>query len=434
MQIQDICREAGVVGCGGPGFPTHVKLSSQVEYVLGNCAECEPLLRLDNETALHYAEEIMEGLRYAVQASGASRGFICIKTKHVKEIEMLRKYCTEGLEVFLLKDFFPAGDEQQLIYEVLGKVVPTGGLPMDVGCIVQNANTLRNIARAMKGIPVTRKVMTISGAVREPMTVEAPIGMSMREVVALAGGPEDIGNYGLIIGGPMMGQMDPDWNSYVTKITSAVIVMRKDHPHWIHKNKDIGYNIKMARTACCQCSLCTQMCPRNLLGLQVKPHLAMRAAAFGKSYEANGIFSCSNCGICSFYVCPFGLTPSAVMQQMKADMMKKGIRAVKTESIGVWESREYCRIPTGRLKSRLGVQEYDAEAPLNPAVIETEEVRIPLKMHVGAPCEPLVSKGEAVQEGQVIGVPPKDALGVNIHASISGTVTEVTDTDIWIHR
>ena len=427
MVIHDKCKEAGVVGAGGAGFPTHAKLNCQAEYVLGNGAECEPLLRVDQQLMLFEPELVVEGMKYAMEACGAKEGKICIKGKHADAVKALQDACKKdkNISVFILNDYYPAGDEQQMVYDATGRIVPVGGIPIDAGCVIQNVSTLKNIALAQKDIPVTHKRLTITGEVATPITIDAPLGMSYRECIQLAGGPANEEGYGLICGGPMMGPAQMNWDGVVTKTTGGLIVIPKDHPHFLRKTKPIEFNKKLAKQMCCQCMRCTSMCPRNALGLGVKPHLAMRAAAWSKNYQDNGLFSCCNCGICSFYACPFGLSPSTVMTAMKGEMAKAGIKPTKTASNGAGQFRELHKVPVHRLISRLGITKYDVPAPLVKDPIKVSTVKIPLKMHIGAPCEAVVKVGDKVKCGDVIGKVAEGNLGVNIHASIDGTVKSI---------
>jgi Na+-translocating ferredoxin:NAD+ oxidoreductase RnfC subunit len=399
MLIHDKCMQAGVVGAGGAGFPTHVKLNCKADIVLANCSECEPLLRVDQQVALRFTEEVVNGLRFAMEACGAKEGKLCIIGKHKEAIAALERACVPGIEVFILKDYFPVGDEQQLVCDVTGRIVPVGGLPLDVGVVVQNFSTLRNIARAQRDIPVTHKHLTVTGEVATTMTIEAPLGMSFRDCIRLAGGPENEDNYGLIIGGPMMGFIEKKWDNVVTKTTSGIIVLPKNHLHLMRKDVPQSFNHKMAQIVCAECMTCTQLCPRNELGLNVKPHLAMRAAAYGKKYEDNGLFSCSNCGVCSYFACPFDLSPAAIMNEAKTAMLGSGRKPEKVQPQEVMPSREYSKVPVKRLIARLGLEKYDVAAPFYEKPIYTNQVRIPLKMHIGAPCQPVVSIGDVVNIG-----------------------------------
>ena len=432
MRIQDKCMEAGVVGAGGAGFPAHVKLNSQASVVLANGAECEPLLRVDQQVMMRYTEDVIEGMRLAMEACGAKEGKICIKAKHKDVIEKLEAACTPGISVFLLNDYYPAGDEQQMVYDATGRVVPVGGIPLDAGVVVQNTSTLRNVALAMRDIPVTHKHLTIAGEVKTPMTIEAPLGMTLRDCIRLAGGPVDETGYGLIVGGPMMGYVETNWDNVVTKTTGGLIVLPADHAHYIRKAAPRAYDKKLARSVCCQCMLCTQMCPRNLLGLGVEPHKAMRALAYGNKYEDNGVFSCCNCGVCSYFACPFGLAPSVITTDAKNAMSAVGKRPEKTPSAGVAHNRQYAKVPVKRLIGRLGLKKYDVPAPLYEKEIRPEKVSIRLRMHIGAPCTPVVQAGEQVACGQVIATIEPGKLGVNIHASITGTVQSVDGNNIVI--
>ena len=188
----------------------------------------------------------------------------------------------------------------------------------------------------------------------------------------------------------------------------------------------------MAQAVCCQCSMCTQMCPRNAMGLNVQPHKVMRALAAGNcgliGGDTNGIWSCCDCGICTYYACNFGLHPSRMMQVYKDRMRKEGVKPVKEVRYAP-QGFDTKRLPTGRLLSRLDLEQYDADAPF-AGTVEVQMVRIPLKMHTGAPDRPVVTAGTAVQKGQLIAEP--EGLGARIHASITGTVTQVTGEYIEI--
>ena len=423
MHIHDCCREAGVVGAGGAGFPTHIKLNAKAEIVLANGAECEPLLRVDQQLMIAHTREIIRGMRLAMDACGAGEGVFCIKAKHKNVIAAMEAACESGMRVFPLRDYYPAGDEQQMAYDAVGRIVPVGGIPIDAGIVVQNVSTLRNIALACdQHIPVTHKHVTITGEVKTPVTLNLPIGMSIRQGIALAGGPACEQGYGLIVGGPMMGYVENNWDGVITKTTGGLIVLRADHLHYARKAAPKQFNEKMARSVCCQCMLCSQMCPRNLLGLGVHPHMAMRAKAYGTELQENGAFSCCNCGICSYFACPFSLMPSAMLTEQKDRLAASGAKPVKMRPEQAAPNRSYGLVPVKRLIMRLGLSPYDVAAPLDERPIHVPKVTIPTKMHIGAPCQPTVKVGDEVAQGDVIAKPEEGKLGVNIHASISGKV------------
>ena len=215
-----------------------------------------------------------------------------------------------------------------MVYEVTGRVVPTGGLPLDAGAVVLNVSTLKNVYRALQGIPVTAKTVTVTGEVQTPITIEVPIGTPIQALIDRAGGPKSAKGYTAIVGGPCMGALEDDWTKPVTKTTGGIVVLKADHPLVAIKKDDFARDIKLAKAICCQCSLCTQMCPRNALGLKVEPHKAMRAAANNDGRllgDINGVFSCCNCGLCTYYACNFGLNPAAMMTRMKEGLSRAGI-------------------------------------------------------------------------------------------------------------
>lgn len=437
MDLIEKIRAAGVVGAGGAGFPTHIKIKCKAEYVIANGAECEPLLRVDQQVMALYANELVAGLRAVMDHTGANKGVICLKSHYHKAASALQKEIGGGAELSLLlmKSFYPAGDEQQIVFEVTGKVVPTGGLPLDVGAVVLNVSTLINVARALRDVPVTDKYITVNGEVSNPSTFKVPIGTPAHALIAAAGGPADRENYTLILGGPCMGPLSDDWDTPVIKTTGGILVLKKDHPLISKKQPNSPMDLKLVKAACCQCTYCTQLCPRNSLGLNVQPHKAMRAAGNadgGLLGDFNGIFSCCDCGLCTYYACNFGLKPSLMMSNMKKGLLQQGIRPQK-EVYAEWDrGLENKKVPVSRLISRLGVGGYDVPAPLAENFAQVKKVVIPLKMHIGVPAAGIVKTGDFVKKGQLIAAVNENDLGANIHASISGTVAKVTNDFIEI--
>ncbi len=432
MSIVDQIFDAGVVGAGGAGFPTHVKLNCSAEVVIANGAECEPLLRVDQQVMKKHAKEIVEALRAVMQHTGAKRAVIATKEHYHDAVAALKKEI-EGTQVSLLlmKSFYPAGDEQAIVYEVTGKVVPTGGLPLDVGAVVLNVSTLVNISMARKGIPVTDKYVTVGGAVAHPVTVSAPVGIPISALIEAAGGTTLDCSY--IIGGPCMGEVTDDPDTIVTKTTGGVLCIPKGH-QLLEKKAAGAMDVQKAKAICCQCMMCSQMCPRNSLGLHVMPHKAMMAAAYGDGNilgDYNGIFSCCDCGICTYFACNFGLKPSMIMKRTKEAFAKNGIKPRKEIFSDLDRGMEEKKIPISRLIVRLGVDEYDVPAPMEGEVY-AKSVKIPLKMHIGNSCTPVVRVGENVKKGQLIAEP--QGLGAKIHASIDGKVKAINQTYIEIRE
>ena len=435
QQILNKIKEAGIIGAGGAGFPTHIKLSCSADVVIANGAECEPLLRTDRLMMETYSKKIMLGLKAAMYVTGAKRGVIALKKKYVKAVDAMRGALDSSTELYLMDSFYPAGDEQQIVYEVTGKVVPTGGLPIDVGAVVQNVATLVAIADAWQGTPVMEKYVTVTGDVSDPAVYKAPIGMPITELIAAAGGSKDGSEYRVIIGGPMMGRVSENISAEVVeKTTGGVIVMPKDHTLIRQKTRDLMQDVRLAKSVCCQCNYCTQLCPRNALGLKVEPHKIMRALALNADNfgEVNGIFSCCDCGLCTQYACNFQLAPSRLMTKVKQELAKAGVKPEKKVALSVADNMESIKVPVSRLMIRLGIVGYDKDLPLKDERINTDCVRLPLKMHIGAPAVPIVKTGDNVKAGQMI-ASVNNGVGANLHASMTGIAT-VTDKYIEIRK
>lgn len=435
MSIIEMICNAGIVGEGGAGFPTHVKVNCKAECVIANGAECEPLLRVDQQIMQYYPEQVVSGLLAVMQQTGATRGVIALKEHYQEAIAALNRVIADkqGVELHIMKSTYPAGDEQQIVYSVMNRVVPTGGLPIDVGAVVSNVSTLRDIGRALQGVAMTEKYVTVGGAVAHPVTLQVPIGTSGLELLEAAGGTVEE-DCVFIIGGPCMGRVSHTADFPITKVTGGILAIPQSHPLLIKKNPEI--NLQMMQAVCCQCSMCTQMCPRNALGLQVEPHKAMRSVANGKNLgiSLNGIFSCCDCGICTYYACNFGLKPSKVMGMLKQSMADAGIKPVKKVAANADLGLEYKKLPVSRLIDRLGIEKYNVPAPMIQDIFSSKKVCIPLKMHIGAPSIPIVQVGQKVTKGDLIADIPEKALGAKIHASITGTILAISQDSIVIGR
>ena len=427
--LSNIIKENGVVGAGGAGFPTYMKIDERAQIIVLNCAECEPLLKLHRQLLEKYAEEILETFQLVADTVGAERAIVGIKGEYKDTVAAL-KGCIHRfpkVSLQLLDSVYPMGDEVVLIYEATGRVVRPGGLPIEEGIAVFNVETMYNIYRALhKNQPVTDKLVTIVGEVAEPVTVRVPLGTPLETCVAFAGGAV-VKDPVYLVGGPMMGNIKSA-SAPVTKTTNAVLVLPKEHSLIQKKNQNPAIGLKRAASACCQCQACTDLCPRHALGHQIEPHKFMRAAANRDFRDANpfvNTFFCSSCGLCELYSCPQGLAPRSLMAEYKAGLRKAGVKPpADILPAPVRESREYRKAPEERLEARLGLSAYDREAPIEDEGNKVNVVAIPLSQHIGAPAEPVVSVGDAVERGQVIAAAAK-GLSVPIHASVSGRVTGV---------
>jgi Na+-translocating ferredoxin:NAD+ oxidoreductase RnfC subunit len=434
MTLTDKILNAGVVGAGGAGFPAHIKAKSKVEFVLANGAECEPLIHKDYELMLHFPKEIIKGLDLLIESTSAKKGLFGVKDKNVKVILAISKYLNGKIELTKLGDFYPSGDEFELVYEATGRVIPPAGIPLDIGCVVNNVETLYNIFQAERNIPVTKKFICVAGAVKKPSSFFVPIGTSFKDVIEFAGGTK-IKDFGIFIGGVMMGKLTFDLDEVITKTTAGIIILPKDHYLVKRKNQPEQNWHRIGKSACDQCSYCTEFCPRYLLGYQVEPHKVMRSLGFTKTGSAvwNQMADlCCSCGLCTMYACPEDLYPKEACDKAKTEMREAGIKFIQQKPVKVHPIKEGRRVPLKQLIMKLKLQDYDAEAPFNPKEISVGKVKIPLQQHIGKAAEATVKKGEVVEEGQMIGEVPDSELGANIHASIKGKVKEVTKEFILI--
>jgi Na+-translocating ferredoxin:NAD+ oxidoreductase RnfC subunit len=440
--LVDAVRAAGVVGAGGAGFPTHVKVGASVELVIANGAECEPLLYCDKVVMEHFAPEVLRGLRLVMQATGAKRGVITIKRRYQQVVAAVRRELAAAtdVELYELDNFYPAGDEHVLVNLVTGKVIPEGGIPLGVGVVVNNVITLRNVAQAVDaGRPVTRRMLTVHGEVRRPITVSLPVGAPFSAALELAGGPSQQGCV-FVEGGPMMGQVRRDPATPISKVTSGIIVLPESHPLPARKLMSLQRELRLSKTVCCQCRFCTDLCPRYLLGHDIHPHLVMRAlnsqgTTESPSAHVTSAFLCCLCGVCEVYACPLGLSPRRVYEGTKKELQQAGVRNPHARTNVSVRDAAARRIPLPRLVARLGISSYYAQPPeYLAAEIAVPWVRIPLGAHFGAPAQPTVKEGERVSEGDLVGEIPAGKLGARVHASMAGKVTAVNPSFVEIHK
>ena len=301
-EIIKIVKDAGIVGLGGACFPTHIKLtpkdSSKIDYVLVNGAECEPYLTSDYRLMIEETESIVKGLECILKLFPNAKGIICVEDNKKDAYEKLTSACSSvsNIETALLKTKYPQGGERQLIYAVTGRKLNVSMLPADVGCLVDNVDTVISIYNAVcKSIPLIRRIMTLSGdAFKETANLNVRLGMSYNEVIDAVGGFK-VEPKKMISGGPMMGLPIFSLDMPVSKNSSALLAFEKDSLT----------NIK--QTNCINCGRCVEACPINLLPTRM--YKATKADNFEEYIKLNGL-ECIMCGSCS-YACPakLPLTP-----------------------------------------------------------------------------------------------------------------------------
>lgn len=311
-QIIEKVKEAGVVGMGGAGFPTHVKLSpkepDKIEFIIANCAECEPYLTADYRRMLENPEELIGGMKIVLRLFDHAKGILGVEDNKTDCIQKLKELTKdeERIEVMPLKTKYPQGGERQLIYATTGRAINSKMLPADAGCIVDNVETLVAINRAVKeGKPVMDRIFTVTGdAVANPGNFEYCIGMSYAEILEEAGGfkedPEK-----MISGGPMMGFAVFSLEIPTTKTSSSLLCFKKD---------DVSAS---EVTACINCGRCVSVCPE-----QIVPSRLAKMSQFhdSESFEKWNGMECIECGSCS-YICPAKRPLAQYIKTMKKQIL-----------------------------------------------------------------------------------------------------------------
>lgn len=294
-EIINIIKESGIVGMGGATFPTNVKLTpppdKKIAYIVVNAAECEPYLTCDHRMMLEHGKEIIEGLKVILKLFPNAKGLIGIEDNKANAIKAMKQLTSseERIEVKAVKTKYPQGAEKQLIYSLIGKEVPSGGLPADAGCIVQNVDTVYEIYNAVvNGKALFSRVVTVTGdAIKEPKNIRFRVGTSVKELVKAAGGFVEE-PFKVISGGPMMGIAMSSIDVPATKGTSGVLCLTKK----VAEIED--------ESNCINCGKCVEVCPMNLI--PTKLATASSIMNYDMFNELNGR-DCIECGCCSF-ICP----------------------------------------------------------------------------------------------------------------------------------
>lgn len=440
LDILEKIYEAGVVGAGGAGFPTHIKYRSKARKLLINAAECEPLLHTDQYEMETYPDEIVKGILLAKETIEAEEAVIGIKTKHEKSVEALEKSIEKlqaPIRIHKMESFYPAGDEQGLIYEVFDVALEPGSIPISKGIVVSNVTTIKNVYKASVDKSVTHKTVTVNGEVKTPCVINVPIGTSIEECIKAAGGSK-LDQYALILGGPMMGKMimgSDIQSSFVTKTLGGIIILPIDHPLISRRLQSLQKIKNQTASACIQCDFCTELCPRYLIGHPLHPHEVMKAFGNDGDLQTEKLLQatlCCECGICELYSCPMGLSPRIVNAEVKKALREAGVPKKEYESMGIHPMEEYRRLSTDVLVKKISIDKYYKVHNFKYLDLDVEEVSIPLSQHIGKPSKPIVKKGDKVILGQTIGQVNKEDMGACVHSSLDGVVQEVSDKEIRI--
>ncbi len=311
-EMLSVIREAGIVGMGGAGFPTHVKLApkTRVDYIIVNGAECEPFITSDHRYMLENPDDIICGLKAAMKILGLTKGYIGVELNKKDGIESLRKSkeFDGNIHIVGLKTKYPQGAEKQLIKAVTGRNVPAGKLPADVGAIVINTATSVAIANAFNtGMPAIEKNVTVSGdAIVKPSNFRVRTGVPISFLIEQAGGFKERPQK-LISGGPMMGITQYNADYPVTKTTSSVLAI-------LHAPKTYD-----ADAPCIRCGKCVEHCPMRLMPFKLVGAAKNDNTEMAERYN---VLECIECGLCS-YVCPANKNLLQFIRMIKPEVMRK---------------------------------------------------------------------------------------------------------------
>lgn len=305
-------KEAGIVGMGGAGFPTHVKLSpkepEKIEYVIANCAECEPYLTSDYRRMLEEPEKLIGGIKIVLQLFDNAKAVLGIEDNKPDCIEKLTEMVKDEprIEVMSLKTKYPQGSERQLIYAVSGRAINASMLPADAGCIVDNVDTLVAIYNAVKlGRPLMHRIVTITGnAIEDPANFSVCIGTNFSELIEMAGGFKEQPKK-VISGGPMMGFAVFNLDLPTTKTTSALLCLTEDEV------------AKYEPSACINCARCVEICPERIVPSRLADYAENHLE---EPFEKWHGLECIECGSCS-YICPAKRQLAQAIKSMKKTVL-----------------------------------------------------------------------------------------------------------------
>jgi Na+-translocating ferredoxin:NAD+ oxidoreductase RnfC subunit len=430
MDLKELMKESGIVGAGGAGFPSYAKLADGADTLVVNGAECEPLLYTDYVLLQKEMPTVLSGIQAVLDYAKIPCALLCVKEHTAVRLKL--KDGTKLADRIILKtlpDVYPMGDEISLIYQATGRVVRPGNLPITAGVIVLNVETFYNIAVKLKrGTNLTEKYLTIAGNIPEAIVVKVPIGVTVSELFDKNSIIIPEGHI-VLDGGPSMGKViDPD-SAVVTKTTKGLLILPENCEAAQSKFLDGDKSIARAETACCQCTRCTDMCPRHLLGYPLEPHKMVRTAKGAATVLPEMVLSatlCCGCGICESLACCQGISPKAVINEYKALLAKNKLRYVGKEDVSPAQEREWRMVPSERWANILGVARFDKVGKYIGEQTSYARVEILLRQHIGAPSVPCVEDGTYVNKGDKI-AEAAEGLSLPQYASIAGKVSVYGD-------
>lgn len=380
--------------------------------------------------------DIVAGAQAVMEFGHIPNAILAIKAYRAKTLGLTDgQSLAEGVRVKTVPNVYPMGDEINLIYQTTGRLIKPGNLPISQGVIVYNAETVFNTRAAIRDDkPVIEKWLTVGGDIPQAYVVRVPVGMRISDVLKAVNVtvPE---HYVMFDGGPSMGTIKNPASDVVTKTTKALLIVPDSIPAVVNKQRTVEENLRLAASVCCQCTRCTEMCPRHLLGYPIEPHKMVRATLSAAQETPELIRNaslCCSCDICGTFACCQGISPMMVIKEYKKILAKNRIKYV------AGPEEEFSPIPTARTGCsppasgrKCWVSPADKHPTYIPEKLKADKVEIRMSQHIGAPSVPCVEVGDTVTEGQMI-ANAGNGLSVPQYASIAGRVTFVDPTRIII--
>lgn len=437
LQLKSIMQKNGIVGAGGAGFPSYGKLTDGASLLVINAIECEPLMYTDYTLVKEKLADIVAGAQAIMEFGHIPNAILAIKAYRAKTLGLTDgQSLAEGVRVKTVPNVYPMGDEINLIYQTTGRLIKPGNLPISQGVIVYNAETVFNTRAAIRDDkPVIEKWLTVGGDIPQAYVVRVPVGMRISDVLKAVKVtvPE---HYVMFDGGPSMGTIKNPASDVVVKTTKALLIVPDSIPAVVNKQRTVEENLRLAASVCCQCTRCTEMCPRHLLGYPLEPHKMVRATLSAAQETPELIRNaslCCSCDICGTFACCQGISPMMVIKEYKKILAKNRIKYIAgpDETFTPNPDRENRMLTSGKWKEMLGVSRFDKHPTYIPEKLRADKVEIRMSQHIGAPSVPCVEVGDTVTEGQMI-ANAGNGLSVPQYASIGGHVTFVDPTRIII--
>ena len=435
--LKKLLQDNGVVGAGGAGFPAYSKLADGATILIVNAVECEPLLYTSYTLLQERMLDIVIGMQAVMKYASIPTGLICVKGYRAERLGYADgQELAEGIKIKYVPNVYPMGDEINLIYTATGRLVKPGHLPITQGCIVYNTETMYNIGLVVQyGQPVTKTYLTLTGDIPEAFCIKVPIGMRVGDVLDTMGVkvPE---HHVVMDGGPSMGVIVNPAVDVVKKTTSGLLVLPDNIPAVRNKLRTMEENFRIAASVCCQCTRCTDMCPRHLLGYPLEPHKMVRASITAAQATPELIETaslCCGCDICGTFACCQDISPMQVIKEFKGILAKNRIRytAEPDDEYVAHPDRDYRMVSGIKWKEMLGVARFDRYPTYVPDKLVAKYVEVRMSQHIGAPSTPCVAVGDMVVENQQVST-PGEGLSVPHFAPITGRIAYVDAQKIVI--